>query len=75
MVGGGLIKARETVRPNSELFSKHINFTHLSVSKVDPSQNIIITDDGSQFSYEQLVIATGIHADYSQIKGNERGRR
>lgn len=69
MVGGGLAKAESTVKLNSEIFNPKINFTNNKVQKVIPEKNTILTDDGKEYTYDQLVVATGINPDFSAIKG------
>lgn len=46
MVGGGIYKAKDTVRKNENLYSKWINFSHLNVVKVDPKNSVISTENG-----------------------------
>lgn len=65
MVGGGIFDAKDTFRNNKDLFSKWINFSHLKITKVDPKKNILLAEDGNEYSYEHLVIASGIVNDFS----------
>ncbi len=46
MVGGGIYDIKDTVRKNEDLYNKFINFTNLSVVKVNPNTNLLETEDG-----------------------------
>ena len=39
------------------------------MKKVDPENSKITLDSGDSWTYDQLIISTGINCDYSQIKG------
>lgn len=69
MVGGGLYDAEKSVRPEASLFDKRINLTFNAITKVVPEQNKIITDDGREWSYDHLIIASGINCNFDGIKG------
>ena len=69
MVGGGLIKSESTVMETRKLFPSQINFTDLGVKSVIPDKNTIVTEDGQNWTYDQLIIASGMKLDYSKIKG------
>jgi len=60
MIGGGFYNPKDTVRKNENLFHKWMNFTNIGVTKIDPKRSVIYTENGEEYSYEQLVIATGI---------------
>lgn len=69
MVGGGIYDAEKSMRPQSTLFDKRINFNFNAVVKVIPEQNKIITDDNREWTYDHLVIASGNRVDFGGIKG------
>lgn len=69
MVGGGIYDAEKSVRPQSTLFDKRINFNFNAVVKVIPEQNKIITDDNREWTYDHLIIASGNRVDFGGIKG------
>lgn len=69
MVGGGISDVKDSYRPQSEVFGKHINFTQNAVQKVIPEQNKLITDDGKEWTYDHLVVTSGIRCDFDGIKG------
>jgi NADPH-dependent 2,4-dienoyl-CoA reductase/sulfur reductase-like enzyme len=69
MVGGGIYNIKDTVRKNEDLYNKWVNFINLSVVKIDPDNNLLITEDGSEYTYDHLVITSGLVNDYDRIKG------
>ncbi|EAS07915.1 FAD-dependent pyridine nucleotide-disulfide oxidoreductase (macronuclear) [Tetrahymena thermophila SB210] len=69
MVGGGLYDAEKSYRTQQSLFNKKINFNFNAVTKVIPEQNKFITDDGREWTYDHLIISTGIKVDFKGIKG------
>ncbi|KAL4456457.1 hypothetical protein ABPG74_000564 [Tetrahymena malaccensis] len=69
MVAGGFYDASLTVKKNSDLYSKWINFNNSKIVKIDPKRSVIETNEGVEYSYEHLIIASGLECDYTQIKG------
>lgn len=41
MVAGGFYDAKKTVRKNSDLYSKWINFNNSKIVKIDPKRSVI----------------------------------
>ncbi|EGR32485.1 hypothetical protein IMG5_081190 [Ichthyophthirius multifiliis] len=69
MVGGGIYNIKDTVRKNEDLYNKWINFINLAIVKVLPDQNLLIAEDGTEYSYEHLIITSGLQNDFDKIKG------
>ena len=44
---------------------KGIQRTKSAVTLIDPTKNTIFTEDGGSFTYDQLVISSGINLDWS----------
>lgn len=44
-------------------------WTKEKVVKIDPSKNLLITNKGSEFYYDKLIISTGYQHDWQKIKG------
>ena len=70
MVGGGLLEPSKAVRYTHKLVPKGIALTSLSVVSIDPEKNLIVTEDGQEYTYEQLVVAAGIVMDWAKIPGS-----
>ena len=70
MIGGGLVEPNEIVRYTHKLIPKGVALTNLSVVNIDPERNLIVTEDGQEYTYDQLVIATGLINDWDKVPGN-----
>jgi len=71
MVGGGVFKAPVTRRDMSSVMPGGARWIRAAAKSFDPENNTVILDDGSQLSYELLIVAPGIKLDWSQIDGVE----
>lgn len=68
-VGSGMAKIDEMVYPMEKMIPKGVEWTKLGVQKIDADNNTIITADGQKWSYDELVIASGIVNKYEGVKG------
>lgn len=69
LVGGG-IKPREDFKMQmKDLVDPKLRFYNTNVSTFTPDDNLITLGDGSQVTYEQLVVCPGISINYDSIKG------
>lgn len=71
MVGGGIFQPKDTAREMSSLIPKGVQWRKASVVSFDPEANSVNLDDGSQLSYEALVVAPGLKLNWAGIKGLE----
>ncbi|CAD8187438.1 unnamed protein product [Paramecium octaurelia] len=69
MVGGGLYDINKTLKPMEKVLPKNVIVSDSPVIKINPEENQIQTYDGEKYTYDQLVVATGIRTDFDQIKG------
>ncbi len=69
LVGGGVEPAKKTRRPMSSVIPKDVTWIKGAASSVDPSTNSVVLADGSQISYDWLVVAPGIQLDWNRIPG------
>lgn len=51
------------------MFNQQIPLTEEKVLKVNPQLNQLVTEDGQLYTYDHLVIATGVESRYETIKG------
>ncbi|CAD8194700.1 unnamed protein product [Paramecium pentaurelia] len=72
MVGGGLCNVKKTLKPMEQVLPKNISVSDSAVTKINPQKNEIETQDGGIYTYDQLVIATGIQTNFDQIKGAQK---
>ncbi|KAJ2358183.1 hypothetical protein IWW50_001190 [Coemansia erecta] len=70
-VGGGLKSFADTHRPMSDVVPPNAQWINQRANEIDPSKNTVTLADGSQISYEYLVVAAGIELDFAGVKGLE----
>lgn len=69
LVGGGL-KNKEDLRIDlKSALDPKLKFYNKSASTFAPEQNSLTLEDGSQLSYEHLVVVPGISLDFGSVKG------
>lgn len=68
-VGGGLAAPEKYITLNEKMIPGHIPWTDLEVTRIDPENNTIELEDGRRFTYDQLIVATGIQTNWDAIKG------
>lgn len=69
MVGGG-IKPLENIKIKlSKRLPQGVNHVQQQVTSVKPDQNLVICEDGTELSYEYLVLSVGINPRLDLIKG------
>lgn len=68
-VGGGIGKPESYITLNEKMIPGNIPWTDLEVSRIDPENNAIELEDGRRYTYDQLIIATGIQPNWDAIKG------
>ncbi|XP_018495457.1 sulfide:quinone oxidoreductase, mitochondrial [Galendromus occidentalis] len=73
LVGGGLKSLDDCRKPMEQVMPTNVKWIKEAVDSFDPSQNFIVTKNGTTIKYDMLVVATGIHPDFSSIPGLEEG--
>lgn len=71
MVGGGVFNAPVTRRQMSQVIPAGVRWIKAAAKTFQPGNNTVILDDGSQVTYELLIVAPGIKLDWGQIDGLE----
>lgn len=69
MVGGGITTPDKVISDNYKMIPSKIPWTQQAVTTIDPDNRYVVTEDGSKYSYDQLVIASGIQNNYGAVKG------
>lgn len=57
------------MKPIKDVLNSNISVINSAVTKVNPEANEIITENGEKYTYDQLVISSGVFLDFDQIKG------
>lgn len=73
LVGGGICKFEESVRPQIDLLPQSVDWIKDSVGSFDPVKCTVTTKGGAQVKYEYLVVALGLQLNYHLIKGLPEG--
>jgi NADPH-dependent 2,4-dienoyl-CoA reductase/sulfur reductase-like enzyme len=69
LVGGGLKDKKDLRIDLKSALDPKLKFYNKAASTFAPEQNSITLEDGSQLSYEQLVVVPGISLDFGSVKG------
>lgn len=69
MVAAGLCSPENFSADTAKLIAKGVPFQRSKVTLIDPVQSRIYTEDNKEFTYEHLVLSTGIRVDFNRIPG------
>ncbi|SIQ51626.1 sulfide:quinone oxidoreductase [Rhizobium sp. RU20A] len=71
MVGGGIFKPEDTVRPMRDLIPQGAKWERASVAAFEPDHDRVVLTDGRRIGYRMLVAAPGVMLNWSAIEGLE----
>ena len=69
LVGAGLMKMKDTIRPEKKIIPNGVEWIKEYVDTIDPENNKVILRNGDEVEYEYLVVAPGIQINLDEIKG------
>ncbi|MBI5287854.1 MAG: NAD(P)/FAD-dependent oxidoreductase [Chloroflexi bacterium] len=69
LVGAGVYDKKVTKHEEAPYIPKGVTWIRDSVVQMCPDDNTVVTSDGTQVTYEHLVVAPGIQLDWDKIKG------
>ncbi|KAJ7219231.1 sulfide-quinone oxidoreductase, partial [Mycena pura] len=69
LVGAGLKKKTDFVKPLASLVPSHITLISDRVKTFSPTSSSVTTADGRSFSYDSLVVAAGLKINWEGIQG------
>ncbi|MGR3276644.1 FAD-dependent oxidoreductase [Acaryochloris marina NIES-2412] len=69
LVGGGCIPFEATVQPQQKLIPPEATWLQDTVDQFDPEHNRLHTQQGTQVTYDYLVVCPGIQINWDQVKG------
>jgi sulfide:quinone oxidoreductase len=69
LVGGGVFDIRKTERAEASVIPKGVTWIKKEVMSFDPDSNSVQLENGTNLTYEYLVVAPGIQLNWSAIKG------
>lgn len=71
LVGAGVVKKETTQKAMSQVIPSGVTWLRESVASVDRQNKKVKSSLGNEFSYDVLVVATGLKLDWQKIKGLE----
>ena len=69
LVGAGVVKKEVTERDEKDYIPKGVTWLRDYADTLRPDNNLVVTRDGSQLSYDYLVVAPGIQIDWHKVDG------
>ncbi len=69
LVGGGLVDAAKTVRPEASFIPKNTTWIRDRAVEIHPAARVVTTGNGGSVSYDRLVVAPGIQLDWDATPG------
>ena len=69
LVGGGVFSLEETRRAEGDLIPSGVTWIREAVAGFDPEHNTVTTASGQAFSYDVLIVATGLKLCWDRIEG------
>jgi sulfide:quinone oxidoreductase len=69
LVGGGIAPIEQFTRPEQSVIPAGATWIQARVETLTPDDNQIQLSDGTQLTYDYLVVAPGIQLDWSAVKG------
>jgi len=72
MVGGGIFDAPSTHKKTNDLIPSAATWIKNSVTTFSPDNNSVTLDNGSELSYQHLVVAPGLKLDWAGVEGLEQ---
>lgn len=71
LVGAGVFPKEITERPEADYIPDGVEWIREAVAAFEPDARVVVTTAGRRIGYDQLVVAVGIHLDWTKIDGLE----
>lgn len=69
LVGGGVFRRQETVRPMAGLMPEGVKWIRAAASKFEPDRQAVVLEDATRLRYSVLIAAPGLKLDWDQVDG------
>ncbi|MEY3018942.1 MAG: hypothetical protein RL336_2077 [Pseudomonadota bacterium] len=69
LVGGGVFKREQTVRPMADYMPKEAHWYQTTVATFQPDMQAVTLEDGEVIGYRALVVAPGLQLNWDAVKG------
>ncbi|KAM9807983.1 sulfide:quinone oxidoreductase, mitochondrial-like [Neosynchiropus ocellatus] len=73
LVGAGAKSVKSSGRPTESVMPSGVKLVKSKVQEINPEKNTVRTDDGTEISYEYLIVALGLQLHFEKIKGLPEG--
>ncbi|XP_062277461.1 sulfide:quinone oxidoreductase, mitochondrial-like isoform X2 [Scomber scombrus] len=73
LVGAGAKTVASSGRPTANVMPSGVKWVKSKVQEINPDTNTVCTDDGTEISYEYMIVALGLQLHYEKIKGLPEG--
>ncbi|XP_061891972.1 sulfide:quinone oxidoreductase, mitochondrial-like isoform X1 [Entelurus aequoreus] len=73
LAGAGAKTLASSGRPTSSVMPSGVKWVKSKVQEINPDTNTVRTDDGTEISYEYLIVALGLQLHFEKIKGLPEG--
>ncbi|XP_029992288.1 sulfide:quinone oxidoreductase, mitochondrial [Sphaeramia orbicularis] len=73
LVGAGAKTVASSGRPTASVMPSGVKWVKAKVQEINPDTNTVCTDDGTEISYEYLIVALGLQLHFEKIKGLPEG--
>ncbi|MEK7356516.1 MAG: FAD-dependent oxidoreductase, partial [Bdellovibrionota bacterium] len=71
LVGAGVVDKESTGRPMESLIPKGVRWIREAVGEIRSPERKVVSASGVEYTYDYLVVATGLKLDFNKIKGVE----
>jgi sulfide:quinone oxidoreductase len=69
LVGAGVYDIAKTEKNQADYIPKNTTWIQEAVTEFKPDNNALITNAGTQYSYDYLIVCPGIQLDWGKVKG------
>ncbi|MEN9964171.1 MAG: hypothetical protein RL582_1266 [Bacteroidota bacterium] len=69
LVGAGVFDIQKTVRNEKDFIPKGAEWIKDAVSVFNPESNKVVCKSGKEFTYDTLIVCSGIQLDWDKVKG------
>ncbi|XP_071479340.1 sulfide:quinone oxidoreductase, mitochondrial-like [Diadema antillarum] len=69
LVGGGVKTREQSRRAMAQVMPKAVDWKKEKAVTFDPENNLVMTESGTNFEYEYLVVAMGLQLNFHLLKG------
>ncbi|XP_068595136.1 sulfide:quinone oxidoreductase, mitochondrial isoform X2 [Brachionichthys hirsutus] len=73
LVGAGAKDLKSTGRSTASVMPSGVKWVKSKVQEINPNTNTVRTDDGTEISYEYLIVALGLQLHFEKIRGLPEG--